>query len=500
MQEQRKPRPKAILVGVQLPHMNTEDHEASLAELRRLVDTLGFEVVDVVSQRRDNLDAATVIGRGKLKEIAEWTPGSGVVPSSVPQHRKKRASEGEEDKEQEAEHQDASATDSDFVEISGISSEEGVMDTSDELDEDSSEVTPSHVDLVIFNCEVTPTQLRNLERAMSTEILDRNGVIIEIFHRHANTREARLQIEIAQLKYLAPRLRMSSGKGGDRQAGGIGGKGAGETRHELNRRRIRDRIAELQQQLEAIAKEDAQRRERRSDVLCVALIGYTNAGKSSLMRRLTHDTTYVADKLFATLGTTVRVMQPETKPRILLSDTVGFINELPHELVASFRSTLDEARFASLIFHVVDASDPHFRTQIDVSLSVLEDLETLELPRRLVLNKIDQIEEDTLQALREEFPDALMISAHDPDDIVRVRKEILAFFEQDMIERAMHIPYAHGKWVGELHKTFRVLQTEHDAEGTWLLVRGKEDALDALADSEGHAFLSDASHQEENPF
>ena len=184
-------------------------------------------------------------------------------------------------------------------------------------------------------------------------MLDRTGVIVDIFHRHARSREARLQVEIARLNYVAPRMRESPG-GKERQRG----KGAGEAAIELDRRKIRDRIAELREQLAAIQKEQDNRRHARQDQLRVALVGYTNAGKSSLMRALTGSQVLVEDKLFATLDTTVRALQPETKPRILVSDTVGFIQKLPHDLVASFWSTLDEALEASLLLYVVDASDP----------------------------------------------------------------------------------------------------------------------------------------------
>jgi GTPase SAR1 family protein len=191
---------------------------------------------------------------------------------------------------------------------------------------------------VIVDQEISPNQARNLERATGAQVLDRTGVIVEIFHRHAHSREAKLQVEMARLKYIAPRLRESSAAGERQQ-----GYGAGESDLELNRRKIRDRIAELKEQLDDIQRDNDQRRSARRDELRVALVGYTNAGKSSLMRALTGSKVLVAEKLFATLDTTVRALQPETKPRVLVSDTVGFIKKLPHGLVASFRSTLAEA-------------------------------------------------------------------------------------------------------------------------------------------------------------
>ena len=189
-------------------------------------------------------------------------------------------------------------------------------------------------------------------------MLDRTGVIVEIFHRHANTREGRLQVEMARLKYVAPRLRESASGGGRQQ-----GPGADESTLDLDRRKIRDRLAELKEQLDAVQRDSDQRRSARRDQLRVALVGYTNAGKSSLMRALTCSQVLVENKLFATLDTTVRILQPETRPRVLISDTVGFIKQMPHDLVALFRSTLAEALEASLLLFVVDASDPTYEAQ-----------------------------------------------------------------------------------------------------------------------------------------
>ena len=245
---------------------------------------------------------------------------------------------------------------------------------------------------MLVDHDLTPSQARNLERATGAEVLDRTAVILAIFQRHARSREARLQVEIARLAYLAPRLR-EGGAGKDRQAGGIGGKGAGESQLEIDRRKVRDRIAELRRELQAIEKDAATRRRRRATQPTVAIVGYTNAGKSSLMRALTGSDLLVADQLFATLDTTVRALQPETKPRILVSDTVGFIKKLPHDLVASFRSTLDEAREAALLLHVVDAADPAFPAQIAVTEQVLAEIDAAGAPRLLVLNKIDKLDD-----------------------------------------------------------------------------------------------------------
>jgi GTP-binding protein HflX len=280
---------------------------------------------------------------------------------------------------------------------------------------------------------------------------------------------------------MAPRLRESNA-GQDRQRGGIGGKGAGESALELDRRRIRDRIAELRRELVQVEREAETRRSRRTgaDTSTVALICYTNAGKSSLMRALTGNSVYVADQLFATLDTTVRALVPETRPRILVSDTVGFIKKLPHDLVASFRSTLAEARDADLSLHVVDASDPAFREQLEVTLSVLREIGAGDEPRRLVLNKVDQLDLSQRAALAVEFPEAIQLSAHDPQDVARLHATIVSFFEQSMQEEAFVIPYHAQKHVALLHERARVLEERYEEDGAHLRVRAPEAVLGGL--------------------
>ena len=266
--------------------------------------------------------------------------------------------------------------------------------------------TSRQPEFVIVDHEISPSQARNLERATGAQVLDRTGVIVEIFHRHAHSREAKLQVEIARLKYVSPRLRESSGGGGRQQ-----GPGAGESDLEVDRRKVRDRLAELKEQLESIQRDSDERRSARRDQLRVALVGYTNAGKSSLMRALTGSEVLVEDKLFATLDTTVRALQPENRPRVLVSDTVGFIKKLPHDLVASFRSTLAEALEASLLLFVVDASDPTYESQLEVSRNVLKEIGADAVPSRLLLNKIDRVSEEDRAALRAKHPDAILLSA-----------------------------------------------------------------------------------------
>jgi GTP-binding protein HflX len=314
-------------------------------------------------------------------------------------------------------------------------------------------------------------------------VLDRSMVILSIFQRHARTREARLQVEIARLNYTAPRLREAH-VGGDRQRGGIGGKGAGESALELDRRRIRDRIAELRRELEEVKKESDTRRSRRidsSDVNTVALVGYTNAGKSSLMRALTGDEVYVADQLFATLDTTVRVLKPETRPRILVSDTVGFIKKLPHDLVASFRSTLQEAQQADLLLHVVDAADPAFRDQLAVTREVLAEIGAGEQPALLVLNKIDQVDAPGRAALEAEFPDAVQMSARAKEDVAAMHAQLVAFFERDMEDAEFVVPYTEQRKVSLLRERTRVLDEHYDETGSRIRVRARKGILASLA-------------------
>jgi GTP-binding protein HflX len=438
-------------VAVHLPGVSEADHAADLAELGRLVQTLGYDVVATVSQRREGLAAGAVLGEGKLKELAELTGGKGVVPTGAAEVKTKARAKWAAEKRAEG---------------------EDAEDDGDSADDDAKKAA-----VVVVDHEITPSQARNLERATGAEVIDRTGVIVEIFHRHARSREARLQVEIARLNYVAPRLRESPG-GKERQRG----RGAGEAAVELDRRKIRDRIAELREQLAAIQKEQENRRHARQDQLRVALVGYTNAGKSSLMRALTGSQVLVEDKLFATLDTTVRALQPETKPRVLVSDTVGFIKKLPHDLVASFRSTLDEALEASLLLYVVDASDPTHEAQLDVTRSVLREIGAESVPRMLLLNKIDRVDEAARARLARLHRDeqTILLSAHDPKDVAALRDTIVAFFESKMVEEELIVPYGKQALVGELYEHARVVGEAYDEGGTHLRVRALPAAIARL--------------------
>lgn len=440
----------AVLVGIQLPKVSQQEFEGSLQELSRLVKTLGYNVVGTVSQKRSSDRSAILLGQGKLGELATWTNGSGQVASMVDRKLTKAQVKWEE----EAQVDDESSEDIETV----------------------AEENKGSADIVIVDTDLSPSQIRNLESATGVTVLDRTGVIIEIFSRHARTRAARLQVEIARLTYVAPRLRETGG-GEDRQGGGVGGKGAGESKLELDRRKIRDRIKELKTELESIGNEHQTRRARREQEITVALVGYTNAGKSSLMRAMTGSEVLVADKLFATLDTTIRPMYPESMPKVLMSDTVGFIKKLPHDLVASFKSTLDEALSASLLLYVVDSSDPSFRSQLEVTKKVLGEVGATDVPSLLVLNKRDRLDTEQAKALLEEFPDAVMISTRDKDDLKMLREKILSYFESSMVDEDLFIPYQAKGIIGEIRGKMRVLNESYNETGVTLRVRGTTETL-----------------------
>ncbi len=449
----RSDRPTAVLVAVKLPEVGEAELEASLAELGRLVTTLGYRVVARVVQARSNLAPAAVLGEGKLKELADLTGGTGdagpVIPRKLTKARRRRDADEAPDSEPDEEDQD-------------------------ESEEEAVPAKPK-IDLVAVDHDIGPSQLRNLERATGTSVLDRTGIIIEIFHRHARSREARLQVEIARLNYSAPRLR-ESGRGSERHHF----RGAGDSALELDRRRIRDRIAELRGELENVQREQDLRRERRREARRVALVGYTNAGKSSLMRALTGSDVHVEDKLFATLDTTVRALHPAAHPRILVSDTVGFIKKLPHDLVASFKSTLDEATEASLLLHVVDASDPSWAEQLAVTRQVLAEIGAASGPSFVVMNKVDRLSAEELAQRKAELLDAWFISAKSAADVAVVRERLIEFFEGTFVEAELVVPYDRQRWVSEMHENGRVLEERYEEQGVVVRLRADEDTLQRL--------------------
>ncbi|MFT5635881.1 MAG: GTP-binding protein HflX [Cognaticolwellia sp.] len=435
----------ALLISICTPNFKGDEATESLAELARLVTTLGFKVVGTQSQKLSSTQKVNVLGLGKLAEIAQLTGNKGVVEGL----------EEDEDLEEDTEF------------------------TLNPVNVPSDNLPFACADVVVFDCDLSPSQLRNVENQLGVEVFDRTGIIIEIFSRHARTKTAKLQVEIARLNYVAPRLRETSTGDKERQMG----KGAGETTLELNRRAVRDQLAELKRELVSVQDEMKGRRSQRSELFCVALVGYTNAGKSSMMRAITGSDVEGENKLFATLDTTVRALYPITQPRILVSDTVGFIKKLPHDLVASFHSTLAEAHDASLLLYVVDAADPSFRTQLDVVHDVLEEVGVEDSKKLLVLNKSDQLSLEQQQALMEEFPDAMMTSTRNSADISKLHKYIVGVAQDEMIEDEVIIPYTAKGIIGEIRANMSVIKEEYEYSHIKLTVRSNAIDLERLKKS-----------------
>jgi GTP-binding protein HflX len=407
---------KAIVAAVQRQTVSDEEFEASLTELRQLAKTLGFEVVATFTQKRAAFEAGAYFGTGKREELKLL--------------REEHAAE-----------------------------------------------------LILIDHEISPSQAFNLAQEVGGEVMDRTMVILEIFHRHASSKFARAQVEIARLAYMGPRLREAAKQAGpkDRARSGTGGRSGGESHGELDRRKIRDRMSELQEDLDAMILERKTQRARRGErqgLARVALVGYTNAGKSTLMRALTGSQVLVANKLFATLDTTVRALHPETVPRVLVSDTVGFIKNLPHGLVASFKSTLDEALEASLLVHVVDASDPGFERQLAVTEEVLDEIGAKDVPRLLVFNKIDLGGDE--KKLRKKYPKGIVLSARREGDIKRLRDAIVAVFEKRLVEAELFLPWSAQNKRGEIFATSKVLEERADGEGAFLRIRGEPEDVQRL--------------------
>jgi len=456
MQKEVKEKPQyAVVASVQLPGVSDVEFEASLTELRELAKTLGFTVTRAFTQKRSGFDSTAYLGVGKRQEIRRFVngePGGTSEPDREPQNPLHRLSN--------------------FV--------EGLDDV----------VSPHPIDVIFVDHEISPSQARNLENEAGCQVMDRTMVILEIFHRNARSPAARAQVEIARLGYLAPRLREAAKLAGPqgRQRSGVGGRGAGESHTELDKRKIRDRIAELQKEIAAMDVERKTQRARRQahqGLASVALVVYTNAGKSTLMRALTGSEVLVANKLFATLDTTVRTLYPESVPRVLVSDTVGFIKNLPHGLVASFKSTLDEALDASLLLHVIDASDPGFERQIETTEHVLCEIDAQDVPRLRIFNKIDHVGDAAAQAeceaaLRAAYPGCMVMSARRPGDVAQLHQAIMAFFQRDLAEAELFLPWSAQQLRGEIFARCEVLEERADDAGAFFRVRGEQATLDSL--------------------
>jgi GTP-binding protein HflX len=352
---------------------------------------------------------------------------------------------------------------------------------SGKVEEIHARVRETGADLVIFDDELASAQQRNLERALGTKVLDRTAVVLDIFAQRARTHEGRLQVELAQMMYLLPRL---AGRGVvlSRLGGGIGTRGPGETKLEVDRRRIRTRITDLQRGIGALRQHRRSQRQARQDAALpvVALIGYTNAGKSSLLNSLTDADVMTADQLFATLDPTVRkALLPNHRP-VLFVDTVGFIQKLPHDLVAAFRATLEEVVDAELLVHVIDGSHPRWAEQMAAVEDVLQDLGAAETPRINAINKVDRIPAETLRDIEAEVPDAVPISALRQIGLLNLLRKISQRLPDPARRVSLVIPYAEGKVLSQIYAQGRVLRRDDRDEAMIVEVEVPATAIERL--------------------
>ena len=397
---------RVVLVSV-WTNGNEATAENSVAELKALAETAGSQVLEGLIQRRDRPDPATYIGRGKVAELRDVVVATGA-------------------------------------------------------------------DTVICDGELTLAQLRNLEDRVGVKVIDRTALILDIFAAHAKSVEGKAQVELAQLQYLKQRLRgwggnLSRQVGGRTSGGvGIGGRGPGETKLETDRRRINSRIAKLRTVLREmdVTRETKRAERRRNEVPSVAIVGYTNAGKSSLLNRLTGAGVLVDDALFATLDPTTRRAAAVDGRVYTLTDTVGFVRHLPHDLVEAFASTLEESTEADLLVHVVDGSDPDPVGQIDAVRTVLGDIGAAEIPELIVINKVDRAAAESLSRLGASYPDAVFVSARTGEGMDQLRATIESLLPRPEIEIRALIPYERGDLVNSIHQTGEFLSTEHLATGT----------------------------------
>lgn len=340
-------------------------------------------------------------------------------------------------------------------------------------------VEEESINLVVVDDDLSPMQARNLERVIKRKIVDRSGLILDIFAGRARSSEARTQVELAQLQYMLPRL-TRQWTHLSKQYGGIGTKGPGETQIETDRRLIRTRISHLREKLEKIEQQRETQRKGRSEMFKIALVGYTNAGKSTLMRELSGADVYAEDRLFATLDTTVRQIEVADDRKALLSDTVGFIRKLPSHLVASFRSTLAEVREADLLLHVVDIASASLMEQISVVESTLADIDAAGIPTIMVFNKVDALPKgsEMLLEMKERYPDAVMISAMRGFNIAALRDKLAAVIEASLVERIVRAPITKWHALARLHNHADVLEKRYDNDYVYLHIRYSPKVLD----------------------
>ncbi|WP_026760749.1 GTPase HflX [Selenomonas ruminantium] len=326
--------------------------------------------------------------------------------------------------------------------------------------------------LLILDDELTPSQQHNLERMLGVKVIDRTALILDIFAQRARSREGKLQVELAQLRYNLPRL-SGQGLALSRLGGGIGTRGPGETKLEVDRRRIYSKIHDIEEQIDGMKKSRSLHRKRRkeSQIPLVALVGYTNAGKSTLLNKLTGSEVFAEDKLFATLDPTTRHLQLPEKQEILLTDTVGFIQKLPHTLVKAFRATLEEVQEADLLLHVVDCSNENLEAQIEAVVAVLKELEADGKPVLYVFNKADQLANPHIREQLLHGRDGVFISAMTGENLDGLQRRIEGFFQESQVRMTLLIPYDEGAAVTKLHKLNAVVETAYEETGTKVEVR-----------------------------
>lgn len=330
--------------------------------------------------------------------------------------------------------------------------------------------------LLVFDGELSPGQQRNLAREFDVEVLDRTQVILRIFSQRARTRTAQLEIELAELLYESPRIRDDEALG-DKQAGGGGRAAKGHTSVELRKQELRKYLAELRQEIKKAERSQAARRERRGQVQAAALVGYTNAGKSSWMRALSGSSVLVQDALFATLDTTVRQLHPPVHPNIVVADTVGFLRNLPNHLLASFRSTLSEALDADLLIIVIDGSDPEWRAHLDTTHAVLQKVGAQDISVLYLVNKIDRMSAKDEELLRGALPEALYVTSHSETDVIRVRQKIVDFFDARLTQAELFVPFSEAALRAEIRASARILSETFDETGGTLHVRADDQSL-----------------------
>lgn len=327
----------------------------------------------------------------------------------------------------------------------------------------------SGADWVVFDRSLSPPQVRNLEAMTCKSVMDRTGIILEIFFRHARSNQAKTQVEIARLEYLLPRLTGAWTHFQRQAGGGVRSRGMGEKQIEVDRRRARERISRLHKQLEAIQREKKVQSKARSQELKVALVGYTNSGKTTLMKKLTKSKVAGKNELFATLDTNIKAIDPRTRPKILLSDTVGFIRNLPHALIESFKSTLDVVSDADLLLHVVDVSYHSYEDHIKITQGVLRDIGAGEIPQIMVFNKIDCLDDKILpRVLRAAYPDSMTVSAYIEDDVNNLRDHVYSFFRRNLVSYSVSVDIKDQAGVSKVYNNCLVIKTDYEESGNML--------------------------------